>query len=333
MTEDFSILISSEWLNQHLDSVKVLDCTTHMIPQPVGPSRIESGRPDFERAHIPGAQHVDMVEDLSDPDGEFPYTLPGTAQIETLLSGLGISTDDHIVLYSSTHLMVATRAWYVLRALGHQRVSILNGGLGAWTAASYPVESSADAQHAPAARTDQSSAAGSAGSPAADAGDSSSAGPADSPTVGPGGASALGSAGSSSYRASPDRVRYADRNDVAGAAGSGTIVVNALSAAQHAGTGGAHYGRPGRIPGSVSVPTATLLSPDGTAFAPLEAVRAQFAAQGITPESQVITYCGGGIAATVDAFALELIGHEHWAVYDNSLLEWSANPDNPMETD
>lgn len=328
-----SILVNPEWLYEHLDSVKVLDCTTHMTPQPVGPSRIESGRPDFERAHIPGAQHVDMVEDLSDPDGDFPYTLPGTAQIETLLGGLGISADDHIVLYSSTHLMVATRAWYVLRALGHQRVSILDGGLGAWRAASYPVESTADAYRASAAATDQSSASDLLGSPAVGSQESPSARSAGSSAPGSEDSSAVGSAGSTSYRASPDPARYADRYDVAGAAGSGTVVVNALSAEQHAGTGGAHYGRPGRIPGSVSVPTATILSADGTSFAPLETIRAQFAERGITPGSRVITYCGGGIAATVDAFALELIGHDDWAVYDNSLLEWSADPDNPMETD
>jgi thiosulfate/3-mercaptopyruvate sulfurtransferase len=45
----------------------------------------------------------------------------------------------------------------------------------------------------------------------------------------------------------------------------------------------------------------------------------------------VITYCGGGIAATGDAFALTaLLGHEHVTVYDNSLQEWAANSRLPM---
>jgi thiosulfate/3-mercaptopyruvate sulfurtransferase len=46
----------------------------------------------------------------------------------------------------------------------------------------------------------------------------------------------------------------------------------------------------------------------------------------------VITYCGGGIAASSDAFALTLLGVTNIAVYDGSLLEWAADPALPMET-
>jgi thiosulfate/3-mercaptopyruvate sulfurtransferase len=44
----------------------------------------------------------------------------------------------------------------------------------------------------------------------------------------------------------------------------------------------------------------------------------------------VITYCGGAIAATVDAFCLALLGHTYVSVYDGSLMEWSADPALPM---
>ncbi|WP_134322143.1 sulfurtransferase [Cumulibacter soli] len=341
MTESFPLLVSAAWLNEHLDSVKVLDCTTHMVPQPVGPSKISSGRPDFDRGHIPGADHVDMVEDLSDPDGEFPYTLPGSGQIEQLLGSLAIQAGDHIVLYTTGQLMVATRAWYVLRAMGHERVSILNGGLQAWTDAGYPVETSgpgestsSDSQptggsetSASAGGTDESagagltSALGAIATGTAALGDRTSVVSVDLPQRPP-----------STYSASPDQSRYAGKADVAAAA-DGTVIVNALSAEQYAGTGGAHYGRPGRIPGSVSVPTASILTDDGRAFAPVETIRARFAEQGVGTDTPVITYCGGGIAATVDAFALALIGNDHWSVYDNSLLEWSTDPACPMETD
>lgn len=300
MTDAFPLLVSPDWLHEHLNEVHVLDCTTHMIPQPVGPSRIESGLPDFRRAHIPGARHVDMVQDLSDPDGEFPYTLPRPEQLERLLGGLGITADDHIVLYTTSHLMVATRAWYVLRALGHRRVSILNGGLQAWTAAGYPTRSTTEQPGGDLA----AGMAVAAGSP------------------------------STTYRAAPDPSRYASKADVAAATAAGdVVVVNALSAEQHAGTGGAHYGRPGRIPGSVSLPAASVLTDEGRSFAPVEQIREQFAARGVTADSRVITYCGGGIAATVDAFALALTEHDGWAVYDNSLLEWSTDPAARMEAD
>ena len=45
----------------------------------------------------------------------------------------------------------------------------------------------------------------------------------------------------------------------------------------------------------------------------------------------VVTYCGGGIAASSDAFALALLGRDDVAVYDASLSEWAADPSLPME--
>lgn len=135
------LLVAPDWLYHHLDdpAVRVLDCTTWMTPQPVGPSAIASGRPDWQRAHIPGAQHVCMVDDLSDPAGAFPYTLPGDAQIAALLSRLGIGNGHHVVLYAAGQPMVVARAWWVLTTLGHPRVSILDGGLPRWLREGRPV--------------------------------------------------------------------------------------------------------------------------------------------------------------------------------------------------
>ena len=65
---------------------------------------------------------------------------------------------------------------------------------------------------------------------------------------------------------------------------------------------------------------------------PLDEIQRRFAAAGVTdPDQQVICYCGGGIAATVTFFALRRLGHRNLALYDNSLLEWAADPARPME--
>ena len=48
---------------------------------------------------------------------------------------------------------------------------------------------------------------------------------------------------------------------------------------------------------------------------------------------RVITYCGGGIAASSDAFVLTLLGRPDVAIYDASLSEWAADPSLPMEHD
>ena len=109
-------------------------------------------------------------------------------------------------------------------------------------------------------------------------------------------------------------------------------LLNALTTEQHAG-GGIHYGRPGRISGSVNVPARGLTDPDTGLLKPAGELRRMFADAGVDPAKPVLCYCGGGIAATLDSFVLTLMGAEKVSVYDASLSEWAQNPDLPMETD
>jgi thiosulfate/3-mercaptopyruvate sulfurtransferase len=111
--------------------------------------------------------------------------------------------------------------------------------------------------------------------------------------------------------------------------GGGTCLVNALDRAQHRGET-QHYARPGHIRGSANVPAMELVDGATHRYRPLEDLRAMFA--DVTGRNErVITYCGGGIAASSDAFVLHLLGHDDVAVYDNSLSEWAADPALPME--
>jgi thiosulfate/3-mercaptopyruvate sulfurtransferase len=122
----------------------------------------------------------------------------------------------------------------------------------------------------------------------------------------------------------------ATREDILAAVGRGeTCTVNALRPEQHAGTGGVHYGRRGHITGSVNIPALHHIRPDNT-FREADELRALFAPALAAPE--VLTYCGGGIAATSVALVLAMLGHERVKVYDNSLTEWAADPALPMET-
>jgi thiosulfate/3-mercaptopyruvate sulfurtransferase len=107
--------------------------------------------------------------------------------------------------------------------------------------------------------------------------------------------------------------------------------LNALSPEQHAGTGGNTYGRPGRIKGSVNLPAAQLIDPATNAFLPAAALRRRFEGVGAFGK-EVITYCGGGIAASADAFALVMLGHPKVKLYDASMSEWANDPTLPMET-
>jgi len=110
-------------------------------------------------------------------------------------------------------------------------------------------------------------------------------------------------------------------------------VINSLTKEQHAGTGGSHYGRPGRIPGTSCVPASSLVDPDTAAYKPITELRTAFAEVGALEAERVITYCGGGIAASSDAFVLNMLGVDKISIYDGSLREWIADPTLPMETD
>jgi thiosulfate/3-mercaptopyruvate sulfurtransferase len=287
-------LVDAAWLRARLNDpmLRVLDCTTFMTPQPVGPSRIDSGRPNWTASRIPGSQHVCMVQDLSDPQGRFPYTLPTRHQVGQRLAALGVLPQHHLVLYGSAHPMVVTRAWWVLSTLGWPRVSVLDGGLQAWLDAGGELDQGSPEIPRPA--DDR----------AADI-------PHDSAW------------------------RLADANDVAQALHTGSAwLVNALSPEQFTGRGGAHYGRPGRIPSSLSLPARDLVDARTGRWLDDDQIREGAAQAGLANDGRpVIVYCGGGIAATATAFALERAGWRTVRVYDNSLLEWSADPERPMVSD
>jgi thiosulfate/3-mercaptopyruvate sulfurtransferase len=90
------------------------------------------------------------------------------------------------------------------------------------------------------------------------------------------------------------------------------------------------YTRPGHIIGAVNVPMVELTDANSRRFLDDDALKERFSAA--LGRSSVITYCGAGIAATVDAFLLHRLGHQRVSVYDGSLSEWSADPSLPMET-
>ncbi|MBT6095252.1 MAG: sulfurtransferase [Rhodospirillaceae bacterium] len=113
---------------------------------------------------------------------------------------------------------------------------------------------------------------------------------------------------------------------------SGVAIVNALTTEQHRG-GGIQYGRAGRITGSTGVPARELTDPETGQLIPVPDIRRKFDSAGVDLANPVVCYCGGGIAATLDAFVLTLMGAQDVGVYDASLSEWAQNPSLPMESD
>ena len=134
------------------------------------------------------------------------------------------------------------------------------------------------------------------------------------------------------FTAKPRSGMFVGKQGVQAALGKpGTVIVNALGPQFHKGLEPSRYGRPGRIPGSVNVPAASLVSPATKAFTTLADAEAKLAAQGVTKDKQVICYCGGGISATVDLFLLHQLGHDALTLYDGSMGEWAKDASLPIE--
>lgn len=106
----------------------VVDATWHM------PGTARSGHQDYLAAHIPGAVFLD-IDAVCDASIPLPHMLPTARQFAQAMGALGIRHTHHVVVYDQHGLFSAPRAWWMLRAFGHPRVSVLDGGLPAWRAA------------------------------------------------------------------------------------------------------------------------------------------------------------------------------------------------------
>jgi thiosulfate/3-mercaptopyruvate sulfurtransferase len=118
---------------QH-ESVRVFDTSITLKPNPAGGYMAESGYDDYLQARIPGAGFLDLKTKLSDTSSGLGFTLPGTEQLQAGFRAAGINSNSRVVLYSSGHMMWATRAWWMLHSAGHGNVCVLNGGLAKWQA-------------------------------------------------------------------------------------------------------------------------------------------------------------------------------------------------------
>jgi thiosulfate/3-mercaptopyruvate sulfurtransferase len=280
-------LVETGWLAGHLadPDVLVFDCTTHLIPDPKITYQVVPGREDFEKGHIPGAQFIDMLRDVSDTSHRFRFMRQTPDDFDAAMRRFGVNATTRVITYSTANAWWATRMWWLLRVFGHDNAAVLNGGWQKW------------------AREERARETGPA-----------------RPRP----------AGDFSVRAVRDLM--VDKAQVLSAVGdAGVCTLNALLPQQHAGTGGNSYGRPGRIAGSVNLPAANLLDPETNTFLPADEPRRRFAAVGAL-DRKVITYCGGGIAASADALALVMLGHSDVRLYDASLSEWAIDSALPMET-
>lgn len=123
-------LVETEWLADRLadPTLRILDASYFV------PGGVEPARKQYRDGHILGAIFFD-INDVAEPGGPKEHTFPSAEVFAKKVSALGIGNDHHIVVYD--HLggtCAAARVWYMFRAFGHDRVSVLNGGRTKWTA-------------------------------------------------------------------------------------------------------------------------------------------------------------------------------------------------------
>jgi thiosulfate/3-mercaptopyruvate sulfurtransferase len=127
-------LVDTDWLARHLAdlNVIVLDCATHLIPDPKTTYQVKPAREDFEQGHIPGAQFVDMLRDVSDPSQRLRFMRQSPEDFASAMRRFGMNSATGVVTYSTANVWWATRLWWLLHEFGHDNAAVLNGGWQKW---------------------------------------------------------------------------------------------------------------------------------------------------------------------------------------------------------
>ncbi len=127
-------IVSTGWLADRLKEpdLRIVDAPFYMPGDPRTP------RAEFEKEHIPGAVLFDL-EEIKDASSPLPHMLTSPEAFAEAVGRLGIAEGDRIVVYDHMGLLSAGRVWWNFRAMGHDEVFVLDGGLPRWLAEGRPV--------------------------------------------------------------------------------------------------------------------------------------------------------------------------------------------------
>ena len=283
-------IVNCEWLDENINNnnIRTYDCTTYLHYRDNDPSLpyvVESGREQYEKSHIPNSSYIDLQSDLSDKDSPYRFTMPNLKILSENFKKVGVGEDFHIILYSRNGTQWSARIWWMLRSVGVDNVSILDGGFNEWVRLGLPTS--------------------------------------DKILTFP----------KSNFNFKPRNEIFIDKEPVIKALeDKNTKILNSLTEDIHKGQN-PRYGRPGRIPNSLNIPFYKLLDPETGKFLRAEELLEIFQKNKISFENEIINYCGGGIAASLEAFVLYQLGYKNLKIYDNSLSEWAIDENLPMEKD
>lgn len=276
-----SVLVGASWLKDDADASRV--------------RIIELGQEisHYREGHIPEAQFVHWVDDITDPTDQAKYTVAPPTMIQALLRRLGIRNDTTVVLYDDLNSRVSARFFWTLRYYGHKDIRILNGGRSAWRAAGYEFVTDATAVEP---STYEIAA-----------------------TV-------------KKHRIRIKRIRnQLGKTGISIIDGRPPTQYTGEEPGEVYHTGKAHD-QLGHIPGAINILWKDNFREDGTFKSPAE-LRKLYEEKGVTKDRKVITYCNEGLHAAPPWFVLtELLSYEEVRLYDESMAEWANNSDLPIRT-
>ncbi|MCL1474212.1 sulfurtransferase [Argonema antarcticum A004/B2] len=134
---DYRLVVSPQWLSEHLDDpqIVIVDCRFSLADTELGPLQ-------YQTSHIQGSHYLDLNDDLSSPVGKHGgrHPLPNPVELAKKLAAIGINSQETLVVaYDDSRFAFASRLWWLLRYLGHDKVALLDGGWKSWLSAGYPV--------------------------------------------------------------------------------------------------------------------------------------------------------------------------------------------------
>jgi thiosulfate/3-mercaptopyruvate sulfurtransferase len=138
-------LVSVRWLAAAIDEpgLVVLDATFHPVAPPPPPPG-HSG-PVF----LPHARVFDFDRRICEKDTPLPHMMPSAEVFEREVRALGVGSGSRVVIYDRIGTFSSPRAWWMFRAMGHDAVAVLDGGLPAWHAEGLPLVAAAEVPSAP----------------------------------------------------------------------------------------------------------------------------------------------------------------------------------------
>lgn len=287
-----SPLVSVDWVksNGGKEGVVLLD-----VRGPIAGAT----KADYLRAHIPGAVWTDYLEGgwrIANKE-KIVGMLPPVANLEKLIGGLGIGNDDHVVIIhgggTAVEMGTATRVYWTFKVLGHEEVSILDGGMVAYL---MDVDKKTEKPLNPLEK-------------------------------------GMVKVTAKSFKGTLQEAMLVSKDEVNKASQSGGVLVDNRTHNQFIGINKHPKAtRFGTIPTARSLPENWLTQNGGGMFSDKARLGKLYAYAGVPTSGKQISFCNTGHWASLGWFAShEILGNQEARMYDGSMAEWTADTSLPMQ--